>query len=194
MRKLLIHACCAPCFSYIENDLRSNGMINNDGKLEKFDYTACWYNFNIHPKVEYERRKNTFIDFCDNKVRCKKVVIDEYDMNGYIKNVVEKVGEGKKYLQRCEYCYYIRLKKVFEYAKENEYDVVSTTLSISPYQNHDLIKKVGNMLQNEYGVEFIYNDYREHFREGQKMARDYGLYMQKYCGCVFSFDAGKWVY
>ena len=192
MRKLLMHACCAPCFVYIENDLRKNGLLL-DGKYEKVEYTACFYNPNIHPKVEYERRKNTFKDFCAQK-KCDFIVIDEYDLNGYIKYVVENVGKGKKYSYRCEYCYYMRLKKVFEYAKENNFDIVSTTLTISLYQNHDIIKKVGKKLEEEFGIEFIYIDYREHFREGQKMAREFGLYMQKYCGCVFSFDDGKWVY
>ena len=140
-----------------------------------------------------ERRKNAFIEFCKLK-DVKNVVIDEYSLNEYVKYVVENVGEGKKYSVRCEYCYYMRLKKVFEYAKENNFDVVSTTLTISPYQNHDLIKKVGKMLEEEYGIDFVYVDYRDHFREGQKMAREIGIYMQKYCGCVFSFDSGRWVY
>lgn len=191
MRKLLMHACCAPCFSYIEKDLKNSGIINKEGILEKVEYTACWYNPNIHPKAEYERRKNTFIDFCDNKVMIDKVVLDEYDLNSYVKYVVENVGESKEYNSRCEYCYYMRLKKVFEYASKNSFDIVSTTLTISPYQNHDLIIKAGKRLEKEYGVEYIYNDYREHFREGQKIARDYGLYMQKYCGCVFSMDSRK---
>ena len=88
----------------------------------------------------------------------------------------------------------MRLKKAFEYAKENRFDYVSTTLTISPYQNHNYIIKAGEKLQEEYGVKFKYIDYREHFREGQKMARDIGFYMQKYCGCVFSIDDGKWNY
>ncbi len=191
MRKLLVHACCAPCFSYIEKDLRENGILNNNGKMEKVDYTALWYNSNIHPKVEYERRKDTFINFCQNIANCKYDILDEYDLNSYVKYVVENVGDDKKYKIRCEYCYYIRLKKVFEYAKENGFDIVTTTLTISPYQNHDLIKKVLERLEEEYKIESIYVDYREHFREGQKMAREYGLYMQKYCGCVFSFDSRK---
>lgn len=191
MRKLLVHTCCAPCFSYIEKDLRENGIINKNGDAEKVEYTALWYNSNIHPKVEYERRKNTFIDFCENIVNCKYDIIDEYDLNSYIKYVVENVGQDKEYKIRCEYCYYMRLKKVFEYAKTNGFDIVTTTLTISPYQNHDLIIKVLERLEKEYGIEGIYIDYREHFREGQKMAREYGLYMQKYCGCVFSFDSRK---
>lgn len=193
MRKLLMHCCCAPCFTYIEDDVKKNGIKNNDGKLEKVDLTACFYNPNIHPKVEYERRKNAFIEFCKIK-ECKNVVIDEYNMNDYIKYVVENVGENKKYKVRCEYCYYMRLKKLFEYAKENNFDMIATTLTISPYQNQELIEKAGRLLEKEFGIEYISTDYTQHFRVGQKMARELGIYMQKYCGCVFSFDSGKWVY
>jgi len=193
LRKLLIHTCCAPCFTYIENDLKINGIKNNEGKIEKVDYTACFYNPTIHPKVEYERRKNAFIEFCKLK-EVKNVVLDEYNLNDFTKHVVEEVGENKKYTVRCEYCYYKRLKEVFEYAFKNGFDIVSTTLTISPYQNHDVIKEVGKRLEKEYNIEFIYADYREHFREGQKMAREIGMYMQKYCGCIFSIDSGKWVY
>ncbi len=193
MKKLLMHVCCAPCFAYIEKDLKENGIINEDMTREKVDFTACFYNPNIHPLVEYKRRRDTFVDFC-KRHECDMVLLDEYDMDGYIKYVVENVGEGKKYPIRCNYCYYLRLKKVFEYAKENGYDIVSTTLTISPYQKHEIIKKVGKELEKEYNIKFLYQDYREHFREGQKMAREDGLYMQKYCGCVFSFDEGKWVY
>ncbi len=193
MRKLLIHACCAPCFVYIEHDLKENGLKINDKDYEKVDYTACFYNPNIHPKVEYERRKNAFIEFCNMK-DCKNIVLDKYDLNNFIKNVVEDVGKDKKYNIRCKYCYYMRLSEVFKYAKEQGFDVVTTTLTISPYQNHEIIKEVGKALEKEYGIEFVYCDYREHFREGQRMARDLSIYMQKYCGCIFSIDEGKWVY
>ena len=185
LRKLLMHCCCAPCFTYIENDIKLNGILNEEGKKEKVDLTACFYNPNIHPRVEYERRKNAFIKFCKIK-ECKNVIIDEYNMKDYVRFVVENVGKDKKYKVRCEYCYYMRLKKVFEYAKENEFDVVATTLTISPYQNHTLIEKAGRRLEKEYGVKYLTTDYREHFREGQNMARELGIYMQKYCGCVFS--------
>ncbi|MEG0872823.1 MAG: epoxyqueuosine reductase QueH [Clostridia bacterium] len=192
MKKLLMHTCCAPCFSYIENDLKLNG-IKQKGVYEKFDVTACWYNPNIHPKVEYMKRLKTFIDFCEMR-NCKSVIIDEYNLNGYVKYVVENVGADKEYEKRCEYCYYMRLKKVFEYAAKNNFNAVSTTLTISPYQSHDLIKIVGEKLEKEfdsYNIDFIYCDYTPYFREGQKMAREYGLYMQKYCGCIFSIDSRK---
>ncbi len=194
MKKLLMHACCGPCFVYVEDDLRKNGLRNDDGSYSKdFTYEVVFYNPNIHPKVEYERRKEAFIEFCKMK-NVNYNVIDEYSLNGFVKNVVEQTGENKRYKIRCEFCYYMRLKRIFEYAKENNFDVVSTTLTISPYQNHELIKKVGKNLEKEYGIEFRYIDYREHFREGQRMARETQIYMQKYCGCVFSFDSGKWRY
>lgn len=193
MEKLLVHACCGPCFTYIEHELSTKGLRLEDGSFKNVDFTACFYNPNIHPKVEYERRRDTFIKLCEMQ-KVKNVVLDEYSLNGYVEDVVNKVINNKEFESRCEYCYYLRLNKVFEYAKENNFDMVMTTLTISPYQNHELIKKVGKRLEEEYGVKFVYVDYRGNFREGQKMAREKGLYMQKYCGCVFSFDSGKWVY
>jgi predicted adenine nucleotide alpha hydrolase (AANH) superfamily ATPase len=188
-----MHTCCAPCFTYIEDDIKNNGIKNKDGENEKVELTAFLYNPNIHPKLEYERRKDTFINFCNMK-NCKYVIYDEYDLNKFVKDVVENVGENKEYNVRCEYCYYTRLNNAFEYAKENGYDIVSTTLSISPYQNHELIIKIGKKLEEKYGIEFMYKDYRPNFRQGQQMAKDLGLYRQKYCGCIFSIDSGKWEY
>lgn len=90
-------------------------------------------------------------------------------------------------LLRCQnYCYPKRLRKVFEYAKANGYDAVSTTLLYSIYQQHDIIKDLMEHLAKEFGIEFLYRDFREGWQEGQDEARRIGLYMQKYCGCVFS--------
>ena len=193
MRKLLMHACCGPCFAYIEQDLRNNGMLLPNGEYEQVDFTALFYNPNIHPMVEHKRRIEAFKTLCEMK-ECKYDIIDDYDMNNFTISVVKNVYLDKKYIKRCEYCYKMRLEKAFIYAKENEFDVVSTTLSISPYQDHELIKKVGNELAKKYNIDFNYIDYREHFREGQILARSLGIYMQKYCGCIYSMDSGKWVY
>lgn len=192
MKKLLIHTCCAPCFSYIQDDISKNGMPYKDSRLQ-VDMTSLWYNPNIQPEIEYQKRKQTLIDFCKMK-DCKLVVIDEYNLKDFVKDVVQNVGENKKYSIRCEYCYTKRLQKTFEYAKQNNFDIVSTTLTISPYQNHPLIQKVANALSKQYGIEFVYMDYRKHFWEGQHLAKSLGLYRQKYCGCVFSIDEGKWEY
>ena len=76
--------------------------------------------------------------------------------------------------------------KMAQYAKENGFDTISTTLLVSPYQKHDIIHNLGDRIAKEYGLEFLYRDFRPGFREGQAEARELGLYMQKYCGCVFS--------
>lgn len=191
--RLLIHACCGPCFTYVEHELREKGLKQEDGSFQKVAYTPCFYNPNIHPRVEYERRKEAFLQLCELK-KIDPVILEKYDLEGHVKDVVLEVGEEKKYQTKCEYCYERRLKKVFAYAKENGYTMVSTTLTISPYQNHEVIKKVGKKLEEEYKIPFKYVDYREHYREGQNMTRKLGIYMQKYCGCVFSFDQGKWRY
>ncbi len=192
MKKVLMHVCCAPCFIVIQEDIEKNGMLIANER-EQVELTAFWYNPNIHPKVEYGRRLESFKKFCKDR-NVKNVICDEYDMNGFIKDVVEQTGENKRYHVRCIYCYYRRLEKAFEYAKENGYDIVSTTLTRSPFQNHDLINEVCNNLSKKYGVEYVYSDYRHTYYEGQKKARECELYMQKYCGCVFSFDSGKWGY
>ena len=88
---------------------------------------------------------------------------------------------------RCiNYCYPVRLRKTFEYAKENGYDAVTTTLLYSIYQKHDYIKKLCENLSKEYEIEFLYRDFREGFWKGHDKAKELGLYMQKYCGCIFS--------
>ncbi|MEG1704949.1 MAG: epoxyqueuosine reductase QueH [Clostridia bacterium] len=187
MCKLLVHTCCAPCFVYIHEDLVNlREVFNKDINL---DITSLWYNPNIQPKFEYERRKQTLIDYCRN-VNCKLDIIEEYNLKNFVENSINLDG----YSCRCEYCYTKRLEKTFKYAKENNFDMVMTTLSISPYQNQDLIKKVGFNLEKKYGIKYIHLDYTKKFREGQNMARELGLYRQKYCGCVFSIDEGKWEY
>lgn len=80
----------------------------------------------------------------------------------------------------------MRLEQTAKYAKENGYDAFSTTLLISPYQNHEALKQIGEELAQKYNLIFLYRDFRPGFREGQNEARELGLYMQKYCGCIFS--------
>ncbi len=187
-----MHVCCAPCFSYIENDITNNG-VNINGERKKVEMTAYWSNPNIHPKFEYERRKDTFVYFCNLK-NINYIINDKYDMAEFVKDVVDKTMNTSLFKTRCEYCYYTRLKDAFIYAKDNGYNYVSTTLTISPYQNHQIITEVGKRLEKEYNIKFLYLDYRESYRKGQQLAKDLGLYRQKYCGCVLSMDSGKWVY
>ena len=167
--KLLLHTCCAPCSVYCVESL----------KKENIDITSYWYNINIHPYKEYEARLNCLIDY--NKSINLPLIIDYcYGLKEFCKNVSDKIES------RCGYCYVSRLEKTAKYAKEHGFDAFSTTLLISPYQNHELLKKTGEMLSKKYGIEFLYRDFRPGFKEGQNKARELGFYMQKYCGCVFS--------
>ena len=168
--KLLMHACCAPCSVYCVDTLRKEGI----------EPTIFWYNPNIHPYKEYEARKETLIMYSE-KEKLNLIIEDEYGLDAFCKNVVNDLDK------RCtNYCYPVRLRKTFEYAKENGYDAVTTTLLYSIYQKHEFIKMYCEKLSKEYDIEFLYRDFRLGFFEGHDKAIKLGLYMQKYCGCVFS--------
>jgi len=167
---LLLHTCCAPCSVYCIDYLRTHDI----------EPTVYWYNPNIHPYTEYKKRKETLEEY-NKSINIKTVFEDEYGLQEFTKNVMNDLN-GK-----CtNYCYKTRLEKTAQYAKENGYDSFSTTLLVSPYQKHEQIAEIGRQMAEKYGVEFLYKDFREGFREGQTKARELGLYMQKYCGCIFS--------
>ena len=106
---------------------------------------------------------------------------NEYGLREFCKNVIDNLEN------RCvNYCYRVRLEQTVKYARENGYDSFTTTLLVSPYQKHNEIIKLCEKLSEEYNLNFIYRDFRVGFREGQAKARELGLYMQKYCGCIFS--------
>lgn len=168
--KLLLHTCCAPCSVYCIKTLRA----------ENIEPTLFWYNPNIHPYSEYKARRDCLVNYAEQK-QVQLVVEDAYGLDEFCKNVIDKLGT------RCEdYCYPLRFRKAFEYAKANGYDTITTTLLYSIYQKHDKIAEIMQVMAKEYGIEFLYRDFREGWREGQDEARAAGLYMQKYCGCVFS--------
>jgi predicted adenine nucleotide alpha hydrolase (AANH) superfamily ATPase len=168
--KLLLHTCCAPCSVYCIKSLRAEG-------IEPVSY---WFNPNIHPYTEYKARRDTLIEY--SKMENFKLIINEnYGLDEFCKNVIDDLEN------RCQnYCYKVRLEETAKYAKENGYDAFSTTLLISPYQKHDTLKSLGEAISKKYNINFLYRDFRPGFREGQSEARELGLYMQKYCGCVFS--------
>lgn len=168
--KLLLHTCCGPCSVSVIKKLREEGI----------EPTIYWYNPNIHPYMEYKNRKETLEKYA-KEINAKIILEDEYGLRNFCKNVITNLND------RCvNYCYIVRLEQTAKYAKENGYDSFSTTLLVSPYQNHDKIIEISNKLAKKYDLKFVYYDFRENFREGQKEAREKGMYMQKYCGCVFS--------
>lgn len=168
--KILLHACCAPCSVYCIDSLQE----------QKIDFDIYWYNPNIHPYMEYKQRRDTLISYTDS-LGLKLIINENYGLKEFTKNVINDLEN------RCQnYCYRVRLEETAKYAKENGYDAFSTTLLISPYQNHEALKQIGEELAKKYEIKFYYEDFRVGFRQGQAKARELGLYMQKYCGCIFS--------
>ena len=168
--KLLMHTCCAPCSIYCVKSLREEGI----------EPVLYWFNPNIHPYIEYKTRRDTLIEYSKN-INLELIIEENYGLDEFCKNVINNLNE------RCKnYCYRLRLEQTAKYAKENGYDAFTTTLLVSPYQNHNDIIEIAIEIAQKYEIEFLYRDFRLGFREGQNEARELGLYIQKYCGCIFS--------
>lgn len=165
----LLHICCAPCSVACVEWLREDGIEPH----------GFWYNPNIHPFTEYRQRRNTLQEYA-NTIGMPLELKDEYALRPFVRAVCSDLDN------RCAYCYRCRLEAAAQYAAENGFSSFTTTLLISPYQNHELLVKTGEELGEQYGLQFLPRDFRPRFREGQQKARDLGLYIQKYCGCVFS--------
>lgn len=174
-KRIFLHICCAPCLTYPLKVLRE----------ENFEVIGFWYNPNIHPYTEYSLRLSTLKEFSE-KQNLQVVYEDDYALESFIREVVYRE------IDRCPVCYYMRLKKTVEKAKELGYSLFSTTMLVSPYQKHDLIKNIAYYLSNEYKIEFYYQDFRDGYKEGIKMSKEYGLYRQKYCGCIYSEKDRFW--
>ena len=169
-KSLLLHTCCAPCSVYCIDSLRSEGI----------EPTVFWYNPNIHPYVEYKTRRDCLKGYLKS-IKVKGIFKENYGLDEFCKNAIKDLEN------RCvKYCYRARLSETVKFAKENGYEFFSTTLLVSPYQKHEELKAVCEELAELSGVKFLYRDFRVGFREGQAKARELGLYMQKYCGCIFS--------
>jgi len=166
--KLLLHMCCGPCAVYPHQVLS-----------KEHDITGLFYNPNIHPYTEYKKRMDTAKEFAD-KSGYKLIEIDEYNLEEFLRNAAFREG------QRCMMCYADRLFRTASVAKKGNFDAFTTTLLVSPFQKHDLIKKIGEEAGAKYGVEFLYKDFREGFREGVEKSKQLGLYRQQYCGCIYS--------
>ena len=171
--KLLLHTCCAPCSVYCIDSLRK----------ENIEPTVYWFNPNIHPYMEYKSRRDCLKEYTKN-INVQAIFEENYGLQEFCKNVIGDLQNRCK-----EYCYPVRLEQTAKYAKENGYTHFSTTLLVSPYQNHEALIEVANQMAKKYNIEFLYRDFRVGFKEGQAKAREFGLYMQKYCGCIFSEES-----
>ena len=165
----LLHICCAPCANQCITALQSEGI----------SVTGFWYNPNIHPFTEYRARRNCVRAYLE-AIGLPLIEKNDYALRPFIREVAEDIGN------RCRKCYEMRLFEAAKAAVEGGFDSFTSSLFISPYQNHELMRGVAERAAAEYGVEFLYRDFRPYFKAGQEKAREQEFYMQKYCGCVFS--------
>ncbi|NLC69250.1 MAG: epoxyqueuosine reductase QueH [Clostridiaceae bacterium] len=166
--KLLLHMCCAPCTVYPARVLKEEGI----------EFEGLFHNPNIHPFEEFTRRREN-LEILAGINGLTVNYIDDFDQAGW----EGFRGEGE---ERCRMCYSRRLEKAAQFASQEGFGAFTTTLLVSPYQKHDVIREIGENMAKKYGVGFYYRDFRPGFRKGQQLAREMGLYRQKYCGCIIS--------
>ncbi len=167
--KILMHICCGPCTIYPLKELRTHGC----------DVTGLYYNPNIHPYMEFKRRKQTLLEYAE-KAFLSMIWPPGYPIEEFLREVAPREEE------RCLYCVRSRLQFTAEMALREKYGAFTTTLLCSKYQKHDLIKEVGEELGRRLGIDFYYNDFRQGWDEGVKISRELELYRQPYCGCIYS--------
>ncbi|WP_308619997.1 epoxyqueuosine reductase QueH [uncultured Eubacterium sp.] len=176
--KLFLHSCCAPCSSYTLEYLSNY-----------FDITVYYFNPNISPKAEFDKRyaeQKRLIEALPSKHPIK-LVCGEYDYNDFLKIAkgYEDVPEGG---ERCFRCYRMRLESTAKLAKEQGFDYFCTTLSISPLKNSQKINEIGYEVAEKYGIKWLPSDFKkkEGYKRSIELSREYQLYRQNFCGCIFS--------
>ncbi len=177
-KRLLLHCCCAPCSSATLERLQ-----------EDYDVDIYYYNPNIEPEAEFRKRAGEEERFVkafrpDGGV---KVIVAEYEHEAFA-----TIARGREELpersERCYLCYELRMRKTAEYAREMGYDLFTTSLSISPYKSARWINEIGERLAEEAGVAFLHSDFKKMNGYGRsiELSKEYGLYRQNWCGCVYS--------
>lgn len=174
--KLLLHICCGPCFTGVWEELGVKGH----------SVTGYYNNPNIYPEKEHEKRLQNLRVAAEGALQ--SLVVSDYQPEEFLKAVARR---DNAFPERCLECYRLRLKEAAQKAKELGFEGFSTTLLVSPYQNHEALRSIGEELAREYGLIFYYTDWRPYFREGQLKAKNKGLYRQKYCGCQFSLKESQ---
>lgn len=175
---LLLHSCCAPCSSYVLEYLS-----------EYFEITVFYYNPNIYPNEEYQKRmeeQRNFI-FKLNPKHPISFMVANYDPETFyhLTKGLEKEPEGGK---RCYICYKLRMEEAATIAKTNHFDYFTTTLSLSPYKNAEWINEIGESLEKQYHISYLYSDFKKRngYKRSIELSKEYQLYRQDYCGCSFS--------
>ena len=180
-KKLLLHACCAPCSSHVLDILS-----------EYFKITIYFYNPNITDEEEYNRRLEEQKNLVKQMTLYEDVTIVEGDyepevFTKFARNYSEEPEGG----ERCARCYRLRIDKTAVYAKSQGYDFFSTTLSISPHKDSKKLNDLGKEIAEKYEVDYLFSDFKkgEGYKKSVELSRKYQLYRQDYCGCVYSQNA-----
>jgi len=175
---LLLHSCCAPCSSYVLEYLTNH-----------FDITILFYNPNISSKKEYDKRLNELKRLIKELPHVNKIEIIEieYDNSEFF-NIAKGLEDIKEGGERCFKCYRLRLEEAAKYARKNNYDFFTTTLSISPHKNAQKLNEIGEKLQEEYQVNYLYADFKKKggYQRSIELSKKYDLYRQDFCGCIYS--------
>jgi predicted adenine nucleotide alpha hydrolase (AANH) superfamily ATPase len=168
---VLLHICCGPCSIVPVESLSRQGHR----------LTGFFYNPNIHPYREWKLRAGALKAFAETQ-GLDTVFDTGYDLDGFL----EKTLPLSRSRERCRECYRMRLDRSAARAAETHADAFTSTLLASPYQQHDVIRDEAEELAEQYGVPFLYQDFRPTFKMGMARAKMLGLYIQPYCGCIFS--------
>jgi len=177
-KTILLHSCCAPCSSHVITFLSNY-----------FNITILYYNPNISPKEEYLKRKAKQIKLINTlKTKNHLDFLDcDYENELYEKNIkgLENCPEGGN---RCQICFELRLNKTAQLAKKLKYDYFGTTLTVSPHKNAQLINKIGQQVSNKYQIKWLPSDFKkdEGYKKSIVLSKEYNLYRQDYCGCIYS--------
>ncbi|MBO5076751.1 MAG: epoxyqueuosine reductase QueH [Clostridia bacterium] len=184
-KNTLMHICCGPCSLYCIDEFR---RVYPEAALH-----GLFANPNIHPYDEFLRRAESTAQAANYK-GLEVEFLPYFDQAAW-ENFARPDGipqiQGMPDALRCGMCYRVRMDLTAKYAKAHGYDSFTSTLFVSPYQDHELLRRVCEMAAAKYGLEFIYIDFRPGFRQGQQEARELGLYRQKYCGCIRSLRGGN---
>lgn len=173
-KRLLLHTCCGPCLFYPLTELVQ----------QHFDITCLFFNPNIHPYLEYERRFEAFLQVSAS-FSVKTRHEGGYGLTTWLKQVMSSFP-ACDYPARCAECYRMRIEFTVQKAKKAGFDCFSTTLLYSRYQQHEVIRLLCQELGEKYGILFVYQDFRAGWQQGIDMAVKSGVYRQSYCGCIFS--------
>ncbi len=186
-RKLLLHACCAPCLApsmqVLTEEISWKRVLP---EKPDFDISVFFYNPNIHPEKEYRQRLDE-VRTLSKKTTGFEVIEGPYEIKEWFDMAREYRHEPERG-KRCLLCYKMRLEKTFQEARRSEFEIIATTLTLSPLKDATVINRIGKELSEKYGIAYLETNFKKQngVKRSSELSKKYGLYRQDYCGCVYS--------